>query len=136
MADIKSRIDNIPSLCTSGAQLTANTHSYVNLCEEVSNTEMTQAIHNVKCGKAPGPDNIQPEFIKNLVPSNWKWLAAFFSICVRLNLLPKIWRKANIIAILKSIKDAKVPKSYRLISLLCVQFKILERVILSRITLR
>jgi len=27
-------------------------HSYLNLCEEVSNTEMTQAIHNMKCGKA------------------------------------------------------------------------------------
>ena len=29
---------------------------------------MTQAIHNMKCGKAPGPDNSHPEFIKNLGP--------------------------------------------------------------------
>jgi len=109
-------------------------HSDVNLCEEVSNTEMTQAIHNLKCGKSPGPDNIHPEFIKNLGPSGLKWLVAFFSTCMRLNLLPKIWRKANITAILKPGKDAKVPKSYRPISLPCVPFKILERVILSLIT--
>jgi len=116
-------------------QLTTNTHSDVNLCEEVSNTGMTQAIHNMKCGKAPGPDNIHPEFIKNLGPSGLKWLAALFSTCMRLNLLPKIWRKANIITILKPGRDAKVPKSYRPISLLYVPFKILERLILSRITL-
>jgi len=72
--------------------------------------------------------------VKNLGPSGLKWLAAFFSTCMRLNLLPKIWRKANIMSILKPGKDAKVAKSYRPISLLCVPFKILERVILSRIT--
>jgi len=109
-------------------QLTANTLTDVNLCEEVSNTEMTQAIHNMLCGKAPGPDNIHPESIKNLVHSGLKWLAAFFSTCMRLNLLPKIWRKANIIgiAILKPGKHAKVPKSYRLIFLLCLPFKVTE----------
>jgi len=53
---------------------------------------------------------------------------------MRLSLLPKIWRKANIIAILKPGKDAKVPKSYGPISLLCVPLKILEGVILSRIS--
>jgi len=74
----------------------------------------------MKCGKAPEPDNIHQEFIKNLGPSDLKWLAAFFSTCMRLNLLPKIWRKAHIIAILKPGKDAKVPKSYWMISLLCI----------------
>jgi len=66
-------------------QLTANTHGDVNLCEEVSNTEMTQAIHNMKCDKAPGPDNVHPEFIKNLGTSGLKWLATFFSTFMRLN---------------------------------------------------
>ena len=41
-------------------------------------------------GKAPGPDSIHPEFIKNLGPSGLKWLAAFYYTCMRLNLLPKI----------------------------------------------
>ena len=80
------------------------------------------------------PVNIHSEFIKRLGASGFKWLAVLFSTCMGLNLLPKMWRKANIIAILKPDKDAKVPKSYRPISLLCVPFKILERVILSRIT--
>jgi len=58
----------------------------------------------------------------------------FLFHCMRINVLPKIWRKVIIIAILNLGKDAKVPKSYRPISLLCVPFKILERVILNRIT--
>jgi len=74
-------------------QLKANTHSDVNLCEEVSNTEMAQAIYNMTCGKAPGPNNIHPEFIKNLGPSGLKWLAAFFSTCTRLNSSEKCGEK-------------------------------------------
>jgi len=41
-------------------QLAANTDTHVNLCEEVSNAEMAQAIHNMKFSKALGPDNIHP----------------------------------------------------------------------------
>jgi len=87
----------------------------------------------MKCGKAPRPDQIHPDFNKHLGPSGLKWLAAFFSTCVRLNLVPKIWIKAKIVAILTPGKDTKVPHSYWPISLLCVPFIILEQVILSRI---
>jgi len=41
-------------------QLTANTHSDVNLYEEVSNTEMAQVMHNMRCGKVSGPDDFHP----------------------------------------------------------------------------
>jgi len=45
--------------------------------------------------------------------------------------IPKIWIRAPIVAIPKPEKGD--PKSYRLISLLCVPFKILERLIYARI---
>ena len=43
--------------------------------------------------------------------------------------MPKIWRRAPIVAIPKPEKPLGDPKSYRPISLLCVPFKILERLI-------
>ena len=47
--------------------------------------------------------------------------------------LPKTWRRATVVALPKPNKPAQDPKSYRPISLLCVPFKILERMIHSSI---
>jgi len=47
--------------------------------------------------------------------------------------IPKIWRRALILAIPKPEKSQGDPKSYRPISLLCVPFKILERLIYARV---
>jgi len=47
--------------------------------------------------------------------------------------IPKIWRRALVVAIPKPEKPLGDPKSYRPISLLCVPFKILDRLIYSRI---
>ena len=44
-----------------------------------------------------------------------------------------IWRKATVIAVPKPIKPKDDPKSYRPISLLCMPFKLLERMIHGRI---
>jgi len=41
----------------------------------------------------------------------------------------KIWRKALAVAVPKPNKPLWDPKRYRLISLLCVPFKVLERII-------
>jgi len=43
--------------------------------------------------------------------------------------IPKIWRRARIVAIPKPEKPLGDPKNYRPISLMCVPFKILERLI-------
>ena len=50
-----------------------------------------------------------------------------------LSKLPKTWRHATVVALPKPNKHAQDPKSYRPKSLLCVPFKILERLIHSRI---
>ena len=47
--------------------------------------------------------------------------------------LPKVWRRADIIAVLKPNKSADDAKNYRLISLLCVPLKLLEHLLLSRL---
>ena len=61
------------------------------------------------------------------------WLREFFSQCR--HRLPKVWRRADIIAVVKpnkSADDAKT-KNYRPIALLCVPLKLLERLLLSRL---
>jgi len=47
--------------------------------------------------------------------------------------IPKIWSRALVVAIPKPEKALGNPKSYHLISLLCVPFKILERLIYTRV---
>ena len=50
------------------------------------------------------------------------------------NRIPKVWRQAKIIAILKPGKDSAIPKSYRPISLLCHIYKLYECITLIRIS--
>ena len=55
------------------------------------------------------------------------WLRDFISSCLRRLKIPKIWKR------LWSRKPVGDPKSYRPISLLCVPYKILERLIYARV---
>ncbi|KAJ3586334.1 hypothetical protein NHX12_012734 [Muraenolepis orangiensis] len=87
----------------------------------------------LKPGKSPGRDNIHPEFVIHQSTTTSGWLCAFYTSCYQRLKLPKTWRRASVIALPKPNKPAEDPKSYRPISLLCVPFKILERMIHSRI---
>ena len=53
--------------------------------------------------------------------------------CMRQLKIPKIWRRALVVAIPKPEKPLGDPTGYRPISLLCVPFKILERLIYARV---
>ena len=63
------------------------------------------------------------------------WVRKFYSFCPEHTVIPKIWRRATVVTIIKPNKPAYDPKSYRTISLMCVPYKILERLILARINL-
>ena len=104
-----------------------------NLSGDFTPAELNDAMAKLKQGKAPGSDNIHPEFVIHQSEITSAWLCAFFSACLRRSKLPRAWRRAAVIALLKPNKPADDPKSYRPISLLCVPFKILERMIHSRI---
>ena len=95
--------------------------------------ELTAAIKTLKNGKAPGNDNIHTEFLKNLAPEVMRWLQHFLSICLETSTIPSRWKTAKVIATLKPKKPANEPKSYRPISLLSHIYKLLERLILSKI---
>jgi len=91
------------------------------------------ALTHTKSGTAVGYDNIAPEFLKHLGPLARCWLTKFLSHILEVRRTPRLWRRAKVIAILKSGKDPKSAASYRPISLLSVCFKVLKRIILGRI---
>ena len=104
-----------------------------NLSSDFTGEELEAAIKKLKSGKAQGRDNIHPEFVIHQSAKTTAWLCSFLTSCFRRSKLPKTWRRATVVALPKPNKPAQDPKSYRPISLLCVLFKILERMIHSRI---
>ena len=107
--------------------------SAVNLSGDFSSREFAAALQHVKPGKAPGPDYICPELIIHAGTALKSWLRGFLSSNLRQFKIPKVWRRALVVAIPKPNKPVEDPKSYRPISLLCVPYRILERLIYARI---
>jgi len=62
------------------------------------------------------------------------WLSKFFSRITATHSVLKIWRKAKAIAVEKPGKDLSLAANYRPISLLSVCYKLLERLVLQRIS--
>jgi hypothetical protein len=48
--------------------------------------------------------------------------------------MSRLWKQSKIIVILKPGKPSDDPKSFRPISLLCTTFKLMERILLARLT--
>ena len=103
----------------------ATTSDAVNISDNFSHREFAAALQHLKPGKAPGPDSIFPELILHAGAALKSWLRDYLSSCLRRLKIPKIWRRALVVAIPKPGKPVGDPKSYRPISLLCVSYKIL-----------
>lgn len=96
--------------------------------------ELTKAIDDLKPNKAAGLDDLRAEQIKQFGPATLQWLLSLMNNCTSRLKIPKIWRKARVVAILKPGKTADSPKNFRPISLLCHTYKLLERMVLNRIS--
>ena len=105
----------------------------INLSQDFTYDEMTSAIKHLKPNKAAGIDNIHPEFILHQGRKATEWLRSFCSACFHSTKLPKKWRLAKVIALPKPNKPTDDPKGYRPISLLCVPYKIMERLLHARL---
>ena len=100
----------------------------------ISAEDMSEAIKSIKNGKAAGIDGIYPDMITHLGPKAKEWLATAMTDVISKSKYPQEWKHARVIAILKPGKPATEPSSYRPISLLCCLYKLLERILLTRIT--
>ena len=95
--------------------------------------ELEKGIASLKPGKAIGLDDISTEQILNFDPAAKEWLLQLYNYCLATHKLPKVWKKAHVMALLKPEKDPSVPKNYRPISLLSHTYKLFERLLLNRI---
>ena len=102
------------------------------LSQPLSSDELASAIKQLKSGKVQGPDNIPPEFLLHCGPKCLDWLQAFYSSCLLRQSIPKICRKATVIALPKPNKPTDDPKNYRPISVICVHFNLMERLLLTQ----
>ena len=90
----------------------ATTPDAVNISDNFSQREFTTALQHLKPGKAPGPDSIFPVLIIHAGAALKSWLRDILSSCLRRPKIPKIWRRALVIAIPKPMKPMGNPKSY------------------------
>lgn len=97
-------------------------------------TETQQIIKRLKNPKAPGIDKVNNRPIKQLPALGILYINLIINACLKLGHFPDRWKHAEVMAIKKPDKPSSSPKSYRPISLLTSLSKILERVILSRLT--
>ena len=105
----------------------ATTPDAINISDNFSQREFAAALQHLKPGKAPRPDSIFPELILHAGAALKSWLHDFLSSCLRRLKIPKIWRRALVVVIPKPTKPVGYLKNYQPISLLCVPYKILER---------
>ena len=92
----------------------------VNISGDFSSREFAAALHHLKPGKAVGPDSICLELLIHAGPGLKFWLGGFLSSCLHQLKIPKVWRRALVVAISKPSKPVEEPQSYCPISLLCV----------------
>ncbi len=101
--------------------------------EPFTEEDLATANSHLKHCKASGIDGITTEMVTHLRPNAKCWLLSLVSNCASSRKIPKIWKRGRVVALLKPGKDPTSPKSYRPISLLCILYKLYERIILSRI---
>jgi len=82
--------------------------------------EISAALQKTKPATAPGYDNIHVEFLKNLGPKSRTCLSKLFSTIMATHYVPKIRRKAKVIAVEKPGKDPSLAANYCPVSLLSV----------------
>ncbi|CAK1589893.1 unnamed protein product [Parnassius mnemosyne] len=97
-------------------------------------TEIHQILSNMNAKKAPGEDGLTSEICQAAYNSDPEVLELLYNKCLQLGYFPKTWKKATIKIIPKPSKeDYTNPKAYRLIGLLPVLGKILEKLFTNRV---
>ena len=104
-----------------------------NLDRPITAEEVGEAIMATQSGRSPGPDGYPAEFFKRFSAKLIPLLHNMFTESLASGILPKTLRSAQISLLLKKNKDPHCCGSYRPISLLNVDEKILAKVLARRL---
>ncbi|KAI3373545.1 hypothetical protein L3Q82_022136 [Scortum barcoo] len=94
--------------------------------------EVTEVVRKLRSGKAPGVDEIRPEYLKSLDVVGLSWLTRLCSIAWRLGTVPLVWQTGVVVPLFKK-GDRRVCSNYRGITLLSLPGKVYARVLERRI---
>ena len=101
--------------------------------EQITAEEVLTVFQRCKRNKAPGPDNLTNEILKESLPLTLDIWTRLFNECIKQKTIPDKWRESNIQMLYKGKGPKDSPDSYRGIALECSPFKVLSKVLLSRI---
>ena len=88
---------------------------------------------NQQKNTTPGEDSIHPQMIKRLPPETLIHLLDIYNKIWEEGEIPKTWKHATVIPLLKEGKDPKDVRSYRPIALTNILCKIFERMVNKRL---
>ena len=103
-------------------------------CGPFTMVELEVQLRKMKSGKAPGPDNICAEHLRNLGPIAKELLLRLINQSWLRGEVPAEWRRAVIVPIPKAGKDPKLISSHRPIALTNHLAKLAERMVSARLT--
>ena len=94
--------------------------------------KLNSIIHRMK-RKAPGNDQVFIDQFKHLGHKGKELFLEISNEIWEKGHIPNLWKEATMVPILKKVKPAKEPTSYRPISLLPVGAKIVESLVLQKL---
>ena len=96
-------------------------------------TELSAALKSTPTGKAAGEDNLHAESLRRLPRTTLMCICQLLDQTLAKGKIPRRWKEACIIPLLKPGKDASKPESYRPVSLTSVLCKVSERIVANRL---
>uniref|UniRef100_A0A3B4FLA9 Reverse transcriptase domain-containing protein n=1 Tax=Pundamilia nyererei TaxID=303518 RepID=A0A3B4FLA9_9CICH len=98
----------------------------------ISGGEVTEAVKQLLGGRAPGVDEVCPEFLKALDVVGLSWLTRLYNVAWRSGAVPLDWQTGVVVPIFKK-GDRRVCSNYRGITLLSLPGKVYARVLERRV---
>lgn len=95
--------------------------------------ELMLAARKLKNRKAPGPDGIPAEVLKEIAGTHPELLLNMYNSCLREGIFPERWKVQKLVLISKGKGDPLAPSSYRPLCMLDTAGKLLERLIKPRL---
>ncbi len=102
------------------------------VASSITRAEVTEVVKKLLGGKAPGVDEIRPEYLKSLDVVGLSWLTHLCSIAWRSGIVPLGWQIGVVVPLFKK-GDRRVCSNYRGITLLSLPEKVYARVLERRI---
>lgn len=100
----------------------------------ITNEELLLAAGSLKSNKAPGPDGIPNQVLKIAIQENPDMFRTTLQQCIDDGIFPDRWKRQKLVLLPKPGKPPSDPSAYRPICLIDTVGKLLEKVILNRLT--